>query len=579
MLFLVWGLFAALQLQSGLSSLPANLHNDDAMRLVEVRDFLAGQGWFDLAQYRLDPPDGVVTHWSRLIDLPLALMIAATRPLLGARGAETFVLAAWPLGLLLPALAGTARIALRLADSRAAMLALVLAVATVPVMTHFRVGAIDHHNVQITLLIWTIALLIREPVAPRAAAGAAILCLVSIAIGLEMLPAIAVIGTGVALLWIWRGREVAPAAAAFGVGFAASGVALLVATIPPWRYGAATCDAFSIVHVVAALLGGLGLAALAAFLRPDSVQRRLAAAAGLAVLLGASVGIMFPSCLRDPYELGPRLTTLWLEHVLEARSFLSLAREAPEQLVPIYGFIVVGLAAAIVMLWRDRDAPRWPFVLTTSVLFALFAVALWEVRTAAMADLLAVPVLYAALVRLFPGGRTVVLGLTRPVMIGAFVLNQAMLVPIGEAAARGVEALTQQRRLPFAAEPETCGRPDDVAPLAELPEGLVLAFIDAGPNILMTTGHTILAAPYHRNIRGNNAMLDVFLGSPDEAQARLAGLGVDYVAFCAGAPEAFNYRQAAPDGLAARLARGLVPKFLIPMATAPTPVLVYRVIR
>jgi hypothetical protein len=74
-------------------------------------------------------------------------------------------------------------------------------------------------------------------------------------------------------------------------------------------------------------------------------------------------------------------------------------------------------------------------------------------------------------------------------------------------------------------------------------------------------------------------MLDVFLGSPDEAQARLAGLGVDYVAFCAGAPEAFNYAQAAPDGLAAQLARGLVPKFLIPMATAPTPVRVYRVIR
>ncbi len=43
---------------------------DDAMRLVEVRDFMAGQSWFDLTQYRLDPPNGVVTHWSRLIDLP-----------------------------------------------------------------------------------------------------------------------------------------------------------------------------------------------------------------------------------------------------------------------------------------------------------------------------------------------------------------------------------------------------------------------------------------------------------------------------------------------------------------------------
>ena len=59
------------------------LSTDDAMRLVEVRDFLAGQGWFDLTQYRLSPPDGVPMHWSRLIDLPLAALIGALTPPLG----------------------------------------------------------------------------------------------------------------------------------------------------------------------------------------------------------------------------------------------------------------------------------------------------------------------------------------------------------------------------------------------------------------------------------------------------------------------------------------------------------------
>ena len=32
------------------------MSTDDAMRLVEVRDLIGGQGWFDLFQYRLDPP-------------------------------------------------------------------------------------------------------------------------------------------------------------------------------------------------------------------------------------------------------------------------------------------------------------------------------------------------------------------------------------------------------------------------------------------------------------------------------------------------------------------------------------------
>jgi hypothetical protein len=41
------------------------LSTDDAMRVVEVRDFLGGQNWFNLTQYRLDPPGGVESHWSR----------------------------------------------------------------------------------------------------------------------------------------------------------------------------------------------------------------------------------------------------------------------------------------------------------------------------------------------------------------------------------------------------------------------------------------------------------------------------------------------------------------------------------
>ena len=48
---------------------------DDAMRMVQVRDWLAGQGWYDLRALRLDPPAGTLMHWSRVVDLPLAALI------------------------------------------------------------------------------------------------------------------------------------------------------------------------------------------------------------------------------------------------------------------------------------------------------------------------------------------------------------------------------------------------------------------------------------------------------------------------------------------------------------------------
>ena len=72
-----------------------NFSTDDAMRLVEVRDLLNGQGWFDLTQHRLNPPDGVVMHWSRLIDLPLALLIRAGETVLSAPLAERVAAVVW----------------------------------------------------------------------------------------------------------------------------------------------------------------------------------------------------------------------------------------------------------------------------------------------------------------------------------------------------------------------------------------------------------------------------------------------------------------------------------------------------
>ncbi len=50
---------------------PLIADTDDAMRLVVVHDFLAGQNWYDNVQYRLNTPFGAEIHWSRLVDLPI----------------------------------------------------------------------------------------------------------------------------------------------------------------------------------------------------------------------------------------------------------------------------------------------------------------------------------------------------------------------------------------------------------------------------------------------------------------------------------------------------------------------------
>jgi hypothetical protein len=74
---LVWFLVAlALLLQHWAQTTETLLDTDDAMRPVELRGWLAGNGllagWFDRHQARLLPPLGFDAHWSRLIDAGLA---------------------------------------------------------------------------------------------------------------------------------------------------------------------------------------------------------------------------------------------------------------------------------------------------------------------------------------------------------------------------------------------------------------------------------------------------------------------------------------------------------------------------
>ena len=69
---------------------------DDVMRLVQIRDWLGGQGFFDLSQYRLGGAGGTPMHWSRLGDMGPAAIILAARPILGAGGAEFAALILWP---------------------------------------------------------------------------------------------------------------------------------------------------------------------------------------------------------------------------------------------------------------------------------------------------------------------------------------------------------------------------------------------------------------------------------------------------------------------------------------------------
>src|SRR4051794_41124003 len=138
--------------------------NDSLLRLVEVRDMLAGQGWFDLHQYRMGPEGGFVMHWSRLVDAPLAVIILAASALTGSMAmAEAIAQVLWPSLLFCLAVFFLARAARSFAGVGAVLPAIVIGAAALHFIGIFLPGALDHHNVQLTLTMASLSLLLEAP--------------------------------------------------------------------------------------------------------------------------------------------------------------------------------------------------------------------------------------------------------------------------------------------------------------------------------------------------------------------------------------------------------------------------------
>jgi hypothetical protein len=534
-----------------------NLSTDDAMRLVEVRDLIGGQGWFDLFQHRMDPPGGASMHWSRLIDAPLAAMILVLKPFLGARDAEAATLYLWPALLFAVAIALVAAIARQLADSTRPMIAAtLLAVLALPAMVHFRPGAIDHHNAQIDLLLAMVLLTAQiERSAVKAALGG-VMASLSLAIGIEMLPAIAAVGVAVFGLFVWRGAVVARQVAAFGAGLAVSSLLLAPALLPMSSLGAPVCDSFGGPVLLLTLGGGLSLLLMVGIDRHRStLTARLLSGTALAIVLIGAFLALFSGCIASPFvHLDPIVVQLWVDNVSEAVSLPRMLHLFPDRIPGFYAFplITIGLAVAALMRSAPPKKSRW--IVAAATLAALIGVSVWEVRGAAGAAMVAAPVFAASLTVLWPAFAS-----TRNLLLASVVASPLSLAALGIMAEPLLDAALKPP--PAAGDQSPCRTMSDVASLKQLPAGRVMAPLDLGPAILAETDHTVFAGPYHRNNDGNAALIKLLLAPLPEARQILADRKVDYLVTCAAGPDQ-NVIKLAPDGLEAHLARGEAPDFL-----------------
>jgi hypothetical protein len=568
---LLWLLTAAFLLHAqwdGIAALQTG-NPDDALRLVQVRDLLGGQSWWDVSQYRINPAGGGgLMHWSRLIDLPLAAGIALLTPLTGQDLAERIIACAWPLGLLALLFLLVTRCAASLGDRRLTTLVPALAASNYVILYQFTPLRIDHHNVQVLLSLAILHLMLRPATGTRGAL-AGLFAATHLAISLEGLPAVALFAAIVALDWAWTDR---PGSAArlkgYMVALASGVIGLQLLTRGTGSLVEHWCDALSLPW-----LGALGIAALmltvAMPLLPSGAQARWWRI-GLLAIAGSASGVTLlliePTCAAGPFAaLDPVVKAHWYDHVREG-----LAVWNP--LDSVTGFAVaptvVGLIGSV-LAWRhstDEDQRhRWLIICVTLAGTGLLS--LMVLRTASTAQLMALPGCAALGLMLWDRARTIRSVLPR---IGASLASFVALPPLsGMLAAMVITSIAPPTPTSAAsgngATGATCVDPLSVAALNQLPPTIILAPLDIGPDLLQRTPHSVVATGHHRNNAAMALTINAFINDPERAKPLADAAGARLIVACIGAPEFRTFRRVAPDGLAAGLARGQVPDWLEPV--------------
>lgn len=572
--------------------------SDDQMRWLQVRDLIEGQSWFDPMQYRMGLEAGTVMHWSRLVDLPIFLLMKFFDLFLPLALAESVAITFWPpltTGLVLAGLALGAR---AIGGEKSVLFVLILSAAYL--FQHFRFlpGALDHHNLQIGVLalalggvLWPAGRSITGHPKPYALAGLG--CALSLAIGVEGNIFVGIFCAYVAIIWALEGKAAQKQAQAFGLSLAGVSLIILITTIHPANYLQFYCDAFSGLIVIASFAGGIGLFLVARLLSETSLINRFT---GLVVLGAVCAGVLLtiaPQCLSNPINsLSPDMKTFWLDQITEARPLLKPGGDRIQEILFFMGMPLLALILSVRNLIKGVHIPQNVLFIVLILIAAMMTV--YQVRFYVFLHLFALLPASFWVATVFVSGKAKNPGSVAYIFAAIIASPMAYLMVVqtvlpsnqsdivnrsSQDIQDGTEGQNSVTTIGLLAE--KCYAPDVLAVYDAEVGVRILAGPNGGPPILLNTDDTIVFGNYHRNIEGISSALNILLGSVEEAEPLLKQDKIDYLHFCDYDGAITNFQNYAPNGFVDQIRKGTIPDFLapVPLAVKESGAQIYKVIR
>lgn len=502
---------------------------DDLLRALEVRRFLATGAWYDLSFPDVRLPDIYVSPWSRLVDLPYAAIATALTPLAGIERATQLAFLVWP-----PAMAmvyGWLAVAIlrRLTPSAADLpLSTLLAVLLMSVYAiwEFSPGRIDHHNVQIVLLLCLALGIVSWDRAGGVLAGAAVPA--SVAVGLETLPVLAMALVALVGSWVlgWRGGR--DMLRSVGLACSLSAIVFALVQIPPTELFVARNDTWSAPYALTLVAFGI-LAAIV----PTLMPRDIPGLAGLltfavpSILALAVIVWIYPGLLDGPYPMISGLAKIyWFERIYQERGVLIfLETQDYRSILLLLASAATAAAASIGAVSRARRGEPAIAVLATiawaAVLMTLFSNRFLRIALSLVPLLL--PVAIINLRALHDRSRP----LATAIVASAAALGSATLAlsasvpwPVADYDAFDQLVMNDCRHSSFSA-------------LETIAPGRIITPPALGLQILykQVPGISVSSISFHRSAPAMSDALALYMTSDKDSRAGLLQ-GADYLALC-----------------------------------------------
>lgn len=548
--------------------------NDDAMRVIEVRDWLNGQGFFDGFNHRLNPPNGGDVHWSRIGDLPLAFIELILKPF-GLKNYESIAVFITPLLLSFVFALSIGKAAFELEKSKITFAIAAIMALNVPIiMSYFIPGRVDHHNIQIICLVLAVLGALKIDVKGAVLSGFAMA--LSLTIGFETMPQLVIIIAWFTINWLLNPSEFKNIIIAFCQSFAIFIICGFLINVPPSEWNIPVNDALSIAQILPILIGSVSLMICANYQSEKTFLIRFLTLGAIGVCVIASA-LQYPVLLQKPYfQTDELMHKLWLSKIVETHPLISVK---PKTLVNLGMFAVLASIAAIIQLivLFKRETPsqtdsfklsKW-FLICGLVVISSIMAFFWQARVAGIANSIAIIVVSSFVTYLFIRKRY------EYAIIALVILNPFLPQMISNILAKSETKTTKYA----VGGGKTCKGVQAFSSLAKMPKGLIAAPIDFGAQALIATHHSVLAAPYHRN-QGNRKAYDIFIAEPETAKKLLIQNKIDYVAICAKSAEIVNIANYSPNGLMAMLKQDKYPNYLEPIETPKkSNIIAYKIIK